>query len=318
MQASAITAEKRSGREKATPVVLLAIIFLQVVVVLFWMTQKKNLFLDELTSFGNAQAYSFQAKNTTYINDSSAWEYESWVDNHLLKGQLEVSKEESLLSQPPQRVLKMLLMKRNYNGILNILMSVFAPDSTSIYPGILFNIILFFFTQLLLYRIVKEISGSCLPALGAVLMYGFSAMGVEMTLFIRFYSLVIFLLLGALRVHQKMWRTEKIGLFELQTAFSFLLLYLAFKNSELVFIFAGALVLSFSLALVCSRHGKKALLYLLTAVPAGLYFAQKKNLIDNHEMVCGKAFGIPTCALRFCRDCSDPVRCTAGSEKKEC
>ena len=280
MQASAITAEKRSGREKATPVVLLAIIFLQVVVVLFWMTQKKNLFLDELTSFGNAQAYSFHAKNTAYINDSSAWEYESWVDNHLLKGQLEVSKEESLLSQPPQRVLKMLLMKRNYNGVLNILMSVFAPDSTSIYPGILFNIILFFFTQLLLYRIVKEISGSCLPALGAVLMYGFSAMGVEMTLFIRFYSLVIFLLLGALRVHQKMWRTEKIGLFELQTAFSFLLLYLAFKNSELVFIFAGALVLSFSLALVCSRRCKKALLYLLTAVPAGLYFAQKKNLID--------------------------------------
>ena len=129
MQASAITAEKRSGRKKATPVVLLAIIFLQVVVVLFWMTQKKNLFLDELTSFENAQAYSFHAKNTAYIHLSSAWEYESWVDNHLLKGQLEVSKEESLLSQPPQRVLKMLLMKRNYNGVLNILMSVLKQYS---------------------------------------------------------------------------------------------------------------------------------------------------------------------------------------------
>ena len=63
MRASAITAEKRSGREKATPVVLLAIIFLQVVVVIFWMTQKKNLFLDELTSFGNAQAYSSMTRS---------------------------------------------------------------------------------------------------------------------------------------------------------------------------------------------------------------------------------------------------------------
>ena len=258
-------------------VVLLIVMAVQVSMIWFWTMRKTNLFADELLSFGYAHSYTFDREDVVYIYETSDWEYETWVDNRALRDHLEVSEEESLLSQPPLTALSLLLNGRNYFGILNLLMSVLAPDSISIYPGVLLNILLFVVSQLLTYRIAKEMSGSCYAALFAVVMYGFSTMAVSITIFIRFYSLVTALFLGVIRLHQIMWRTKKPVVFELLTAASMALCFLAMKNSELVFILTGALIVSFSLTLLGKGQYRKALWYLLTTVPAGLYYAIKKT-----------------------------------------
>lgn len=256
---------------------LLLIIIIQMAVALFWVTKRENYFNDELYSLGYAQSYTFEPKKQGYIYQSPEWEYETWIGNGILKDQLEVSKQESLLSQPPLTGIKMLLTRRNYHGILNILMSVFSPDRISMYPGAIFNILLFLFTQLLVFRISRELTGRDIPSILAVLMYGFSTMAVDMTLYIRFYALVIFFLVAAVRLHQIMWRTDHFWRSEILTIASMALLYLAMKNAELAFVFGGALVFSYLLGLLANKKGRKALCYMLTVVPVGLLYLGRKT-----------------------------------------
>ena len=113
---------------KRTGILLITcILLIQVAVITFWGSQRSNYYIDELFSFGSAYSYTFDKKDIMYINRSDAWRYEQWVDNHDLKEQLEVTEEESLLSQQMIDAIRMLLTRRNYFGILNLLMSVFSP-----------------------------------------------------------------------------------------------------------------------------------------------------------------------------------------------
>lgn len=260
--------------------VFLLIVLLQMGLVFFWMTRKTSFFLDELYSFGGAQAYADSRNNSVYIHDSPVWKFGEWVENRVLKDQLRVSAEESLLRLPPLKALKQLMTRRNYYGILNILLSVFAPDSISGYPAILFNILILFFTQLLLYRIAEELTGSNSAAVLAVLMYGFSTMAVSMALYVRFYTFSLFLVLAAIRLHQMMWRTQTLWIYELQALSSMALLYFAVKNSELAFILTGALFFFFLLGLLVRKQRRKALCYGITVVlPCLIYSVTKTNYL---------------------------------------
>lgn len=265
------------NRTKLFCMFFLLLVIMQMAVALFWVTQRENYFLDELFSFGYAQSYTFEPKRQGYIYQSPEWEYETWIDNCILKDQLEVSKQESLLSQPPLTAIKMLLTRRNYHGILNILMSVFSPDRISMYPGAVFNIFLLLLTQLLVYRISREITGRDITSVLAVLMYGFSTMAVDMALYIRFYTWVIFLLIATVRLHQIMWRTDRFWQCGLLTIASMVLLYLAMKNMELALVFAGALIFSYLLGLLAKKQSRKALCYALTVIPVGFLYMIRKT-----------------------------------------
>ena len=266
-------------RKKAYALLFLIVTAVQMAVVFFYLTQKENYFLDELFSFGYAHTFTFAKTDIQYFYRSSAWQYETWIANRALKDQLRVTAAESLLGQTPRRALSLLLKRHPYYGLLNLLMSVFAPGSLSVYPGGLFNIFLLFVTQLLLYRITKELSGSGPAALLAVGLYGFSTMAVNMAIYIRFYTLVTALFLGAVRLHQIMWRTGAIWKFELLTAAAMALCYFGMRDSQLVFILSGALIGFFVLMLLGRRQYAKALCYLATTVPAGLYYAAKANYL---------------------------------------
>ena len=230
-----------SEKTKTTPrfwrVLFLLVVIAQMAVICLWAAQRNNYHVDELYSLGYAQSYATGNNYKIYSRYSPEWKYETWIENRSLKNQLEISEEESLLREDPLTIARLLLTGRNYHGILNILMSVFAPDRLTMYPGILFNLVVFFFTQILLCRIMKELTGDEEASVMAVLMYGFSTMAVQMTLFIRFYTLTIFLFTAVIRLHQIMWRTENLRRHEFLTILSLLLLYFAMKNSELVLSF---------------------------------------------------------------------------------
>lgn len=262
-------------------ILIACVLIAQVALVAFWTSQRSNYYIDELFSFGSAHSFTFNKKDVMYINRSAEWQYEIWVDNAVLKNQLEVTSNESLFSQPPLKGLRMLLTGRNYHGILNLLMSLFSPGKVSMFPAIVFNVILFVLAQLVLYRIMKELTGSFAISCLTLIMYGFSAMAISTVLYIRFYMLVTLLLLLLIRLHQIMWRHEDLVQCELLILFCMVLIYFAMKDSEMVFIIAGTLVTAYAVGLMITKQFKKAGLYIVTVFPVSLIYAvTKTNFID--------------------------------------
>lgn len=259
------------------------IIIAQLCLMFFWAIQKSNYFIDEFYSFGYAHSFTFDKKDITYITQSEEWQYEKWIDNSILKEKLVVSEPDSLLSQSPLTALKMLFTRRNHQGILNILFSVFSPGKVEKYPGIVFNLLIFILTQIVLFRICKELTDNAFISLLALFMYGFSSMAIGTSIYVRFYALVILLLILLLRMHQIMWRSSELWKCELLAVLSMAVIYLAMKNSELVFIFAGALIAAYFAGLMIKGEPKKGWVYFITVVPVGLLYACKKT--DYVDMI---------------------------------
>lgn len=257
------------------------VILLQIIVICHWASKRSNYFVDELFSFGYAHSYTFDRKDIYYIDNSPEWKYEEWVSNEKLKTQLEVSKEESLLNKDFVTALKMLLTRRNFHALLNITMDVFSDGKPSMWPPIILNIVFFVFSQVLLFQIIFEMSHSFSVSLLAAFMYGFSGTAINTHLYIRFYALVTLLILGCIRIHQKMWKERRILYFSIESICGMLLLYFALKNSELIMIMGGAIVMAFTLSLLFSRRYREAFLYMILIIPASLLFLIKKTNLIN-------------------------------------
>ena len=257
--------------------VLITMITIQLIVMCGFTTRKSNFYIDEMFSMGYAHTYVHPKEDVVYINFSKVWENEKWIENSVLKGQLETTAEDNVFTIPLPKALRKLFLGRNYMGILNIVMSLFSPGEMEKYPAIILNFFLFAATQLLLYRICKGLTNSWMASLMAVTMYGFSAMAIGLSNYIRFYTWVIFLLTVFVRIHQKMWSEDRLWKCEVLTIISMAFVYLALRNSELVFIIAGAWIGFYALGLLLTRQWKKAFLYVGTMLPVSLFYALSKT-----------------------------------------
>ena len=270
--AAHIMEHKRAGM-----LLIAFILLIQVAVITFWTSQRSNYYIDELFSFGSAHSFTFDKKDIMYVNRSDAWQYEHWVENSVLKGQLEITEAESLLSLQPIEAIRMLLTQRNYHGMLNLLMSVFSPGEVSAAPAVGFNLVLFVLTQVVLYRIMKDLTDSVAISILTIMMYGFSGMAISTVLYVRFYMLVTLLLLLLIRIHQRMWQMEDLLRCELLTLLCMMLIYFAMKDSELVFVIGGALVAVYAIGLLIRKQLKKGVLYLVTVFPVSIFYAITKT-----------------------------------------
>lgn len=123
-------------------IILFLIVILQTITIFHWAGEKSNYNIDELYTFGYAQDFTRPRKNFKKITFSDDWQYETWVDNEVLKDQLALSKEESLLTLGPGELIeKLLLTKYNYYGFLNIAETVFSGMEPAHMPGVILNLI---------------------------------------------------------------------------------------------------------------------------------------------------------------------------------
>ena len=267
-------------------ILLLILIILQIITIWYWAGEKSNYDIDELYSFGYAQFFKNPRKQFKRLTHTDEWSSGNWMENRGLRDQLYQSEEESLLTlDPPSVVKKLLLEKHSFFGLLNISQSIFPDRSADLLPGLLpgliLNLIFFFLTQMILFRITEELTGNEIPALLAVTMYGFSLLAVGMAVYIRFYTFVIFMFLAVLRLHQIMRRTDSLPRFVLLTLLSMAILLIGLRNSELIFVLGTGLVFFFSVDLLIRKQYGKMCCYLLTIIPAGIYYAvQKTNFLD--------------------------------------
>lgn len=270
---------------KTEKIIFLVILILQVAVICFRVSQKQNYYIDELLSMEYAKSFAYVDRplQSTGMRDPVYFEYEKWIDNDVLKDTLIVYSEDGLLNlNIPAATFKLITAPYNYFGLLNIVMSVFSPEELSHYPAAALNIIFFIFVQIILYRVLREITGSEAVSLLGVLMYGFSGMAVGLSIFVRFYAYAGLLFFLTIRLHQIMWRKET-GLLkcEILTLISFAFIIIAMRNSQLILILAGALIFAYAAGLLIRLEFAKAACYLLTSVPGGLFFViRKTNLLD--------------------------------------
>ena len=270
---------------KTEKFIFMIILILQTAVICCRVFQKQNYYIDELLSMEYAKSFAYVDRplQSTGMRDPVYFEYEKWIDNDVLKDTLIVYSEDGLLNlNIPAAAFKLITAPYNYFGLLNIVMSVFSPEELSHYPAAALNIIFFIFVQIILYRVLREITGGGIVSLLGVLMYGFSGMAVGLSVFVRFYAYAGFLFFLTIRLHQIMWRKET-GLLkcEILTLISFACIIIAMRNSQLILILAGAMIFAYAAGQMFRGQYAKTVCYLGTCVPAGLFYViRQTNLLD--------------------------------------
>lgn len=239
------------------------IVCMQTLLMIFWMQQKSNFYVDELYSMEKAQYFSSNTPYTRHMYEDEGWQDRTWMGAERWKETLELTGEESVFFQSPVETVESMITGRNYNGLLNVVESFVFPGVISQYPGTLLNLFFFVLTQIVLFGMLLRNGANPQMALFGVFWYGFCGMTVSMMEYTRFYGVTSFLLLLVVAFHLMMWNTDKPGKMLLYETGALLCAYLAFKNSELVALLFVFLSILFTIGLLIRKRFKAAICYVI-------------------------------------------------------
>ncbi len=249
---------KKKNREY---VIYAVIIALQLIMMLYWASIKTNFFIDELYSFERAVSYSGQGNVSYYIQVTSDWKMNEWMNNAELKKYLIVTNNEHLLNLPILTWLKLLVTGRSYNGLLNIAMSLAGYSIISARPGIVLNMLLFILAEAFLLRFMRKLGMNVASKVMALSMFGFSGYIIGIVEYIRFYSLVIVLLLMILNLYYILWSQEKLQIILAAELGIFALVLVSYNHTELTIPYFGALSVCFIIGFFVTHKRKQLISY---------------------------------------------------------
>ncbi len=274
----------------------MAIIFTQILLIVFWVSRQGSLYWDAYYTFENAHYVSASTSSNHYINSDSEFEMNKWIDSAYVKDTLYVDFDESVLADAPQESGKILL-KKPYFWMLNMIEALLSSGHISRWPGVFLNIILFIIVQVLLYKSVRRLSKDANQALLAVSIYGFCGMALSMTTYVRFYVFSTMLLMAVVYLHICMWEDEnarwyKLLLFE---AISLLLIYWGMSITQLTLFFYASFIFIYNIALLIKKRYKEFALYVLPVGIGGLFYLVKYTdymyILLNPQEAAGKLEG---------------------------
>ena len=250
--------------KKLSRLILVAVIILQCCAMLYWASRKVHYYTDELYTFEYAQNIKFRKGKIEYMFRSPQWKEGEWMSVGDLKTRFTVEKWESVLELPFSKSVNKFFQDRNYMWIINVLESLFGKGEAPKWICIFFNMAVWILFQFLLFYFLARCLGVDRGvALMAVAMWGFCPLVLGLAVFCRFYSWTLLLFLVSLVFHKLMWDGRSHMRNLAYEAVAFLSLYLAFKNSELIFVSGGALILFFTVGLVARRRYVQSLYYFI-------------------------------------------------------
>lgn len=257
--------------KRLSRLILLVIVVLQCGVMLFWASRKVYYYIDEWYTFEYAQSINHRKGDIEYMPLSPQWKNKQWIDVGDLKTRFTLEKEESVFDIPLSKSVGLFFKDRNYMWIINVLETFFGKDEAPKWICIIFNIVILALTQFLIFYFMADCLGvDRRSALLAVTMWGFCPFVMGLAVFCRFYAWTLFLFLVALVFHKLMWdNSSHIKNIACELA-AMLALYLAFRNSELVFVLGGSLILFFTIALIVRKRYVQSLYYILPVIGAAL------------------------------------------------
>ena len=273
---------KRTITRKQTLVILAIIVALQCGAMFYWGGQKSSYYLDELFTFEYVQNISNETDSKEYMNDNPSWRDEEWLSVGELKKRYIVEEGESVFDLPFSTSVKKLFFDKNYMWIINALETAFGNGSPPKWICICFNVFVWFIFQFLLFFFFD----SCLKfdrrtSMLAVTMWGFCPLVMGLSAFCRFYSWTLLLFLILIVSHRKMWDCDSNGKFIGYEVIALFVTWLAFKNSDLMFVLCGALAFLFTLGLIIRKKYIQAVCYSVPFSFGGLFLAWKKTSLLN-------------------------------------
>lgn len=263
---------------KQSYLILAVIVALQCGAMFYWASRKSGFFIDEYYTFEYVQNINDHKDHIEYLINSPMWKVEEWLPVEELKTRYTIEEGESVLDLPLFKSVKKFFFDRNYMWIINVLETCFGNGNPPKWICISFNVVVWILFQFLLFYFMSGSLGlDRRTSLLAVTMWGFSPVVMGFAVFCRFYSWTFLLFLSVLVLHKIMWDSTSHKKNLLIEALAFLLLYLAFKNSELFFVLGGALVFFFTIGLIARKRYVQSLYYFVPVTVVGLYYVWKET-----------------------------------------
>lgn len=261
-------------KQRKETLLFIALLMLQCVYMIFWGTQKSGYYVDEFFTYDNAHYISESTPDRVKLYDADYLEYDKWFEVSELKNTLTVQRDEALWKDSLAHNIEAFIKIKPYMALLNYVEALFFEGEMNWWSAISLNIVLFIFSQILLFLIAKKIYNNQHMPLLAVAMYGFSGMAASMVVYVRFYVYVTFLMTLFIYLHVIMWEGKVHWKNIVLEILSLPILYIAYRTSPVAGIFGIAIIVCFSLGLLLTKRWKQALYYILPIGLGGiLYFA---------------------------------------------
>lgn len=189
----------KTKNNRAIYILLFIILLLQLVRIIYvFAVEKDGFHSDEIWSYGLANSYY---QPYLYKDEySSNKNMEKWLDGQVLRDYITVQENERFSYDSVISNMKKDLHPPFYFLILHTICSFF-PDKFSKWYGFSINIFCFVVTQMFLFLLSEKMLKSKWKALAVIVLYGFSAAGVSVYIFIRHYSMAVMFITIAMYYH---------------------------------------------------------------------------------------------------------------------
>ena len=266
--------------KKHRVIALAVLLVLQTLILVSWQSRKQGDFVDEFYTLADAHEFSVTGKKQMYFHEQEDWQPERWLTVGLFQDRLTVSPEFDAEDFSVPVFLKTFVTGRNYMGMLNLTERVLSPGELSRTSAFFLNIVSFLGLQLLVYALLRRMKVRFIPAMLCLILLGGCTMMLSMAVYIRFYLWTGMLFAGTVLLHCLMWTETRPVRNLLMEAGAVFLLYLGLRNSELIIVLAGALVLSFTVGLLIRKRWAQAAYYAGPIITGGIgYLALKTGFL---------------------------------------
>ena len=252
-------------------ILILTIIMLEVLIIIYGMTQKINFHVDEYLTYMLANN---EGGITLSIDEMKTYNGDELFVNSLTANSEHrfdfdiVWNNQTNDTHPPL-----------YYVLINVVCSIF-PGQFSKWFGLIVNLVFFILSAILVYKVSYKIFGNFVQSAATLALWGFTVGTVNTAIFIRMYMMLSFWILALIYWHLKIYTDKKINIK------SYLLLFLITVAGTLthyyflVFLFFTALF--YGIYMLCSRRIRDVILYIITfAISAVIAIAIFPAMINH-------------------------------------
>jgi len=249
-----------------------AVVFvLQLLVFLYWSRVKANFFVDEFFSMGYASDYFNEGTTYQYIYLTPDFKYDVWLDNALFKEKLALSYDKTVINASLVFAFTKLATGRTYFGLMNIAESILKCGFAK--TAMMLNLVFIIIAEVGLIALMNKLGFDRITSALATVMFGFSCYVISVVEYVRFYALVLMLMILVLDFAYTLWHASKWKSIIMAEIGLFVSAYFAYRNSELTLAFFGSFMFFLSIAMLLYRKIKQFFINVLFGIVGILYIA---------------------------------------------
>lgn len=271
-------------------------ILLQLLVAAFYMNKKQIYFIDELFCYEgahNVMLYPFSSNGFPYRLDHNLDSYYKWITKDDIMPHFEVRGEEKLSAHSFSDIKQNIKTKNVYYIMLNLVLSFWPDPAFTKWSGYLLNAIIFILHQIVLYFIGLEVFKDKKKAMLPMIIYGFSAGGITLVIFIRFYLLKSLLCMLITYSHMLLFRKKRVVNIVMAFAITALATLCLYANQPYIVIYAASAVFVFCIACLLKKEYKLLLKYVgIGLAGAAVILVFMPNVLSSLLRMAQSSYGI--------------------------